>query len=171
LKQAQLSPRTARLPLAQHRMRAHPTPDHVRFSRHDLHAILERRPPIRRERDLPHAAVPWTRWTRKADGNTGGSSLRAVSNTGSIARKACCNSRGSLRNSRSKRASLSNVGTPRRASRQEVVRASRNPDAATRCVRLSSLSGNWIKARMVRRPTARRLVRGTGCPSRMSMVS
>jgi hypothetical protein len=46
------------LRLAQHRVRADPTPDHVRFPGSDLGAVLERRTSIRRECDLPDAGGP-----------------------------------------------------------------------------------------------------------------
>jgi hypothetical protein len=46
-----LRPPTLRF--AKHRVRANPTPAHVRFSGHDLRAILERRTSVRGERDLP----------------------------------------------------------------------------------------------------------------------
>ncbi len=64
-----------------------------------------------------------------ADGNKGGSSFRAATNTGSIARNARCNSRGSLRNSQSKRAGRSDVGTPTPAGRPEGHPRSPQPAA------------------------------------------
>jgi hypothetical protein len=52
-----------------------------------------------------------TRLTLSASGNVGGLARSAAMNVGSMARKAIWNSRGMGRNSRSKRATLSNVGT------------------------------------------------------------
>ena len=69
-------------------MPAHAAPDDVGLTLDKLLAVLERRPPIWRERDLPDSNPPCTRLMRSAGGNDGGCSRRAAMNTGSIVRKA-----------------------------------------------------------------------------------
>jgi len=113
----------------QNTVAADPPPNDVRFVCQDLGSVFECRSTVRRERDLPDTNCTLDAMHAQSGRERGRVLFERRDEHGSIARKARCCSRDSRLNSRSKRASLSNVGTATRSDRPGGRPLSRRPAA------------------------------------------